>query len=50
MYKRLYEEERKSRNSSDALPKGLPGRFSTLILALFSLVLNYIVNLYILCL
>ncbi|XP_078175227.1 nuclear pore anchor isoform X2 [Carex rostrata] len=24
MYKRLYEEERKSRNSSDALPKGLP--------------------------
>lgn len=38
MYKRLYEEERKSRNSSDALPKGLPGRFSSLTLTLFSLV------------
>ncbi|KAF3329142.1 nuclear-pore anchor isoform X2 [Carex littledalei] len=37
MYKRLYEEERKSRNSSDALPKGLPGKFSSLIFALLSL-------------
>jgi hypothetical protein len=34
MYKRLYEEEHKSRSSSGELPKGLPGKLPLLLLLL----------------